>query len=186
MGSGTGCRTAPTGCRSLRMSVPRYPIELPLFLSSANNRGTVGLQYARLGEFSNNTAHSMGVYGLRIFPEYYPRASECTANTPPIPATFHNSTSYMNGKNGVTVTEGGFVRIVNWALIGNAQSGVEWQGHVLPLGYSLVADSLVAPRPRWVVNETLTPPGRMGVWTGAFCSALCWCAWRKYLIVCVN
>jgi hypothetical protein len=60
------------------------------------------VQYAALGEFWNNTAHGMGVYGLRIFPEYYPRQLQC-ADSAPIPAVFRNSTSYLNGKNGITV-----------------------------------------------------------------------------------
>jgi hypothetical protein len=64
------------------------------------------------------------------------------------------------------VTEGGYIQLVDWALIGNRQAGVEWQGHVLPLGYSRVQDCTIVSNPRWI-NATAFPQSSMGVWTGA-------------------
>ncbi len=33
--------------------------------------------YTRLGEFTNNLAHSNMFYGLRIHPQYFPTADAC-------------------------------------------------------------------------------------------------------------
>ena len=46
-------------------------------------------------EFRNNTAHSNGRYGLRIYDEYYPRESPCDTSSPSTTASFENFTKNM-------------------------------------------------------------------------------------------
>ena len=70
-----------------------------------------------LGAFTNNTAHTNGRYGFRIFNFYDPRKTPCNWGgnndfdvNPAEPATFSNFTAYKNIRSGVTALQIGQVR----------------------------------------------------------------------------
>ena len=78
---------------------------------SANN--DVCPENDKVGENINNTAHSMGRYGLRIFHNMVPRMFPCRAMVfdpstpdnpywmnPPITANFDNFVGWKNNRNG--------------------------------------------------------------------------------------
>jgi hypothetical protein len=56
--------------------------------------------HGHLGEFFNNTAHSNGVHGLRIYPVYLPLVDPCDSNSGPAPQVYMNFTSFHNGDCG--------------------------------------------------------------------------------------
>eukprot|EP00741_Cyanophora_paradoxa_P015378 tig00020876_g14844.t1 len=82
---------------------------------------------APLGEFRNNTAHSSGRYGFRIFPEFYPSTVPFVRNRP-APAVFHNFTTYANGRNGFTATAVSWVTFRDMILVDNKRFGFEVTG----------------------------------------------------------
>ena len=72
----------------------------------------------KLGEFSDNVAHSNGRYGLRIFHNHIPRVHPCEpvdydpespTYNPPIIAEYRNLVSYKNGRNGAIAERVGAV-----------------------------------------------------------------------------
>lgn len=72
---------------------------------------------AKLGEFRNNVAHSVGNYGLRIF----------HGHEPPQVAYYEDHLSYHCGKNGVMGGDYGFVVLRNITVADNANSGIEFE-----------------------------------------------------------
>jgi hypothetical protein len=93
---------------------------------------------SKLGEFTNNVAHSNGRYGLRIFHKLIPRTFPCMpiiedpANTtdiywknPLIPAVFTNFTSFKNRRNGAIALDIGAVRFENFKVSDNLLAGIE-------------------------------------------------------------
>ena len=73
--------------------------------------------HAKLGEFRNNVAHSIGHYGLRIF----------HGHTPPVMAYYEDHLSYKCGKNGIMSGEMGLVTFRNITIASNAQYGFEME-----------------------------------------------------------
>jgi hypothetical protein len=80
-----------------------------------------------VGEWFNNTAHSNGVHGLRIYPSYQPLLNPCGPKTnettglpaPSAPQTFRNFTSFHNGDNGIFGKRNGDIHHVGSKLIEN-------------------------------------------------------------------
>ena len=81
-------------------------------------------QYAPLGEFTDNTIHSMGRYGLQICPEYFPKVNS-NRNGPDQPAMFNGITSYNNRKGIVSCRTVGALQIHNSTFLDNQLAGVE-------------------------------------------------------------
>lgn len=94
---------------------------------------------SKLGEFTNNVAHSNGKYGLRIFHNLIPRLNPCKpifynatnaanpyASNPLITATFENFTSWKNNRNGAIAEKVGDVRFVNFKVADNLVGGIEF------------------------------------------------------------
>lgn len=93
---------------------------------------------AKLGEFSDNVAHSNGRYGLRIFHNFLPRTRPCEpmvydasdpgnpypAN-PPVTAQFRNLLSYKNGRNGAIAERVGAVQFHDFKTADNKLAGME-------------------------------------------------------------
>ena len=76
-----------------------------------------------LGEFTNNSAHSFGWYGIWIFPSYHPgSASTCDERTP---AVFENFLSWRNVR-GVEFSEVGAVQLKHSVMLDNQLAGVEY------------------------------------------------------------
>jgi hypothetical protein len=93
----------------------------------------------KLGEFSNNVAHSNGRYGLRIFHNLIPRTHPCEPmvynstdpnnpypDNPPIIANFYNLTSYKNSRNGAIAERVGAVQFHNFKTADNILAGIEF------------------------------------------------------------
>lgn len=91
-----------------------------------------------MGEFSDNVAHSVGRYGLRIFHNLIPRTNPCRplsadpltpldpyhAN-PVIPAKFERLTSWKNGRNGAIAERVGAVEFIDFKTADNLLAGIE-------------------------------------------------------------
>lgn len=76
-----------------------------------------------LGLFHHNTAHSLGWYGLWIYPDYQPREEN---GWRPEPAAFRSLTAWSCGK-GAEWTDGGAIQFHDFLLVGNEKSGAEAQ-----------------------------------------------------------
>ena len=80
-----------------------------------------------LGEFYNNTVHSVGWYGLWIFEHYYPQTptsgAQCSWNQPE-PAVFRQLTTW-NSFRGAEWVEGGAIQFVDFMVANNFMSGLE-------------------------------------------------------------
>ena len=81
-------------------------------------------QYAPFGEFTDNTAHSMGHYAVEICPEYYPKV-DGYRNRPDQPAIFSGISSYKNRKGFVSCRTVGAVQIHNSVFLDDQQAGVD-------------------------------------------------------------
>lgn len=94
----------------------------------------------RVGIFKNNTAHSNGRYGLRIFHNMIPRALQCkpiiydwnNLNDPfhqnPIQTMiFEDYTGYKNKRNGAIALNVGDVRFNNFKTADNLLAGIEME-----------------------------------------------------------
>ena len=72
---------------------------------------------AKLGEFRNNVAHSVGNYGLRLFHGHSPAEI----------AYYEDHLSYRCGKNGVMGGDLGRIVFRNITVADNAGSGIEFE-----------------------------------------------------------
>ena len=80
-------------------------------------------------EFSNNTAHTMGWYGLWIFPVYYPKEiidGKSCGERPSTPAEFYGLTAWRT-ERGAEGVEVGNVRFINFLTSDTEKAGVEFQ-----------------------------------------------------------
>jgi hypothetical protein len=89
----------------------------------------------RLGEFTDNHAHSCGKDGLRVS-DYIPRESPCGtfadytqadayATNPEVPATFSGFIGWKNGRDGINVGQIGAVTFDNTIVADNIRAGIE-------------------------------------------------------------
>jgi plastocyanin len=75
-------------------------------------------------EFTNNTAHSFGWYGIWVFPHYYPTAEGTCSGSTPKKAEFTNFLSWRNTR-GVEFTEVGSLQLKDSIMVDNELAGVE-------------------------------------------------------------
>ena len=95
-----------------------------------------------LGQFTNNSAHSFGWYGIWIFPSYHPeKASTCDEVTP---AVFKKFLAWRNVR-GVEFSEVGAVQLKDSVMLDNTVAGVEYTKVTAAWGKnsSLIEDILV-------------------------------------------
>jgi hypothetical protein len=57
--------------------------------------------HEHLGEFINNTFRANGVFGLRIYPHWFPLVDPCNSSSAPAPQYLQNMLSYRNGASGL-------------------------------------------------------------------------------------
>jgi hypothetical protein len=62
-------------------------------------------KFTPLAAFKDNVAHSNMFYGLRIFPEYYPKVNPCDSSYNQLPAVFDGLVSYKNGMKCAIATQ---------------------------------------------------------------------------------
>ena len=107
----------------------------------------------RLGEFTDNQAHSSGRYGLRIFHELTPRTYPCLPiqpyeDNPPIPAEFTNFLGWKNMRNAIIGETLGAVSFKNIKAADNLRAGIEISdANASPYGTLFVEDA-------WIVGTT--------------------------------
>ncbi|XP_071946075.1 fibrocystin-L-like [Antedon mediterranea] len=99
-----------------------------------------------MGEFTNNTAHSQGWYGLWIFPVYTPMVGGQCDSTTPAPAKFYDFTAW-NVERGAEVIDVGGVQFHNFLIADADQAGIEYQKVVSGTPFdedgALIKDSVV-------------------------------------------
>ena len=95
---------------------------------------------ARVGEFRNNSAHSNGRYGLRIFHNMVPREFPCkpivrdfTNETHPYEANkpivglFNGFTGWKNNRNGAICERAGVIKFQDFKVADNLLAGIEFE-----------------------------------------------------------
>ena len=96
-----------------------------------------------LGEFSGNSAHSFGWYGLWVFPSYFPGDNDVCKEEKP--AVFKDFLAWRNDK-GLEFQDIGAVQVQNSIFLDNKFSGVEVTTVQTPWGENgaVVSNSLIA------------------------------------------
>ena len=94
-------------------------------------------EFMELGQFEDNTAHSMAKYGLRIFHRFFPsgspgepianysRADWWNVDNKPVPAEFKRFTAWKCTRDGAIAEEVGDVRFVDFKVADNVFAGIE-------------------------------------------------------------
>lgn len=118
-------------------------------------------EYEKLGEFRNNTAHSVKKYGLRIFHALIPRTYPCSESpydadylskgetdpywqNPKIPAIFEDYVGWHCGFNGAITERTGNVIFRNFKVADNGVAGIEFaEIEDVVDGYARLEDSMV-------------------------------------------
>ncbi|XP_012942613.1 fibrocystin-L [Aplysia californica] len=78
-----------------------------------------------LGEYSNNTAHSLGWFGLWIFETYIPRVdASCSSSADHLVAKFYSLTAW-NCEKGAEGVNSGALQFRNFVLVNNEKAGYE-------------------------------------------------------------
>ena len=95
-------------------------------------------EFMELGQFEDNTAHSLKKYGLRIFHRFFPSASPGEPfydinkkdwwNVPntPIPAEFKRFTAWKCRRTGAIAEDVGDVRFIDFKIADNIVAGIEF------------------------------------------------------------
>ena len=96
------------------------------YYTSNNGLVSSNPQYAPFGEFTDNTAHSMGHYAVQLCPEYYPKVDGHRSG-PDQPAILHGINSYKNRKGVVSCRTVGAVQIRNSVFLDDQQAGVDFR-----------------------------------------------------------
>lgn len=117
-----------------------------------------------LGIFYNNTAHSVGSYGLWVFAEYYPK-HEGDPHGVPVTAKFETLTAW-NCEKGAEFVNAGALQLCNSYLINNEKAGFEGQltlnahGTIFEETGYMVSSSVIVgysenlpPHPLWVQSD---------------------------------
>ncbi|XP_072177767.1 fibrocystin-L-like [Diadema setosum] len=79
-----------------------------------------------LREFTNNTAHTMGWYGIWIFPSYFPKVGGGCGATESTPAKYYNLTVW-NTERGAEAVSVGAIQFHNFLSSDTVESGFEYQ-----------------------------------------------------------
>jgi hypothetical protein len=131
---------------------------------------------APLGQFWNNTAHSNGVHGLRIYPVYTPYVDPCRPESGPLAQHFHNFTSWRNGQHGIFGKQNGDLHHVNPKLVENRGDEFFQIKYVGGVGYTddpnlkdalLVATVDPAALPPWDKRAVWAPQNEYWLVDGA-------------------
>lgn len=107
----------------------------------------------KLGEFTDNEAHSNGRYGLMIFPELIPRTYPCKPYAPYyanpyVQAEFKNFVGWKNIRSGVIGERNGALKFKNIKTADNMRGGIE----ITDSNYS-PAETLVV-EDAWIVGTS--------------------------------
>ena len=103
-----------------------YWLELPGNPHGPSFTTTVCPVHEKLGGFFNNTAHSNGVHGLRLYPVVLPYENPCADRPNPFAIRFYNFTSFRNGQHGIFGKKNGDLHHINAKLGENSGSDQFW------------------------------------------------------------
>ena len=143
-----------------------YWVRLSAHPEGPSFTSTVCPRHVVMREFTNNSAHSFGRYGLWIFPNYSPKKNGSCESTIPTVALFSDFLTWHNMRGAETV-ETGAVHWRNFNAISNELAGLEvtipsvW--HTESEDGCLVYDSFVSSRISGLEEELC---GSAGVRTG--------------------
>jgi hypothetical protein len=117
-----------------------YWYDLQINAMGANADTNICPENEPVGRFFNNTAHSNGRYGLRIFHNMMPRTYPCKPivydpsnetdpywQNPPLTAEFRNLTGWKNKRNGAIAGKVGDVRFIDFKVADNLLAGIEFE-----------------------------------------------------------
>ena len=100
-------------------------------------------QNVPLGEFTDNSAHSMGWYGLWVFQAYFPKVNGACSGGVDEPAIFNNLLAWKNNR-GVEFHETvGALQVHNSTMLDNEEAGVEITAITGQWGGAVVKDVLI-------------------------------------------
>ena len=116
---------------------------LPVNPTGPSFDSTVFPRRIPLGEFTDNSAHSFGWYGLWVFPEYNPES----------PAVFQNFLSWKN-ERGVEFADAGALQLHNSTLLDNKLAGFEATALASFWGGPLVKDLLIVGHSNITAGDT--------------------------------
>ncbi|XP_060067607.1 fibrocystin-L-like [Ylistrum balloti] len=85
--------------------------------------GSYRPQYTPITEFNNNTAHSLGWYGLWIYPKYTPHVMYSYSST--VKAAVIEDMYVWNCRKGIEVNEMGAVHVLGLTAVNNVDAGYE-------------------------------------------------------------
>lgn len=127
-----------------------------------------------LGRFYNNSVHSVGRFGLWIFPGYTPTVSgSCWDSTPSV-AKFEYLTSYLNDK-GAEFVRSNNVQFRNFVVYDHFSEGITTKSLAsMPMSAyqttydesicPLVSDSIIIGNSDSDASSSITPSGLVVVW----------------------
>ena len=101
-----------------------YWYRLPEHPTGPSETSSVCPRKLPLEEFSNNTAHSFGWYGLWVMPHYEPRVGGGCNDLVHTPAVFRSLLAWRNDR-GIEFTEVGSLQVKDCILLDNRLAGVE-------------------------------------------------------------
>mmetsp|Transcript_4311 Transcript_4311/g.10607 ORF Transcript_4311/g.10607 Transcript_4311/m.10607 type:complete len:3581 (-) Transcript_4311:97-10839(-) len=102
-------------------------VDLPVHPSGPSSTSTVCPQGTPLLSFSDNSAHSNGRYGLRVFDRHIPRQDPCNWGSAPVQSVYRNFHSYRNVRTGLKSTDNGWLVFRNIFTADNIEAGIEIQ-----------------------------------------------------------
>ena len=100
-----------------------------------------------LGEFTDNSAHSFGWYGLWVFPTYSPReGGSCSSSASHVPAVFTNFLAWRNDRGvefGDAGVSSGALQLHNSTMLDNELAGVEVTAFEAEWGEPLIQNVVI-------------------------------------------
>ena len=99
---------------------------MPEHPGGPSSTDTVCPRKVPLNQFNNNTAHTMGWYGIWIFPSYHPTVTGDCDDWESTPAKFHDLTVW-NTERGAEAVEVGAIQFHNFLSSDTVESGFEFQ-----------------------------------------------------------
>lgn len=142
-----------------------YWLELPHNPHGPSYTPTICPIGGPLGSFQNNTAHSNGVHGLRIYPTYTPYVDPCNPESGSSPQYFHDFTSFRNGDNGIFGKQNGDLHHIRPKLLENGQEEFHHVKYIGSIKYTEdpnVVDALMVN----TIDPINNPPSKkIGLWT---------------------